>query len=140
MIARRLLALAAVPFALAAIAPDPAAPPTADHVSVLVGTWTCRTALGAQTHHVGTESDGTLDVVNDVYPEHRRVRLRHASYVANRLVTGMWCTHRRRLRPQEDHARRVYVRVGHMTAADARKACSLPTFLRDVATGGTRLR
>ena len=70
----------------------------------------------------------------------RRVCLRHASCVANRLVTGMWFTRGHRLRPQEDDLRCVHICIGLMTATDARETRTLPTCLRDVTTHGTRLR
>lgn len=63
---RVLRAAAALPLALSFVAAAPDAPPAADHVGLLAGTWSCRTLEGATTHHVGTRDGDRIEVRNDV--------------------------------------------------------------------------
>jgi hypothetical protein len=63
---RAVIACLLVPMLLGA-APE-AAPPAADHVSVLAEKWSCRTMRGAETHKTGTRTGDRIDVVNEVTP------------------------------------------------------------------------
>lgn len=58
--------------AIAAAAPVGAqSAPSTEHIDrsvMLAGRWTCRTAFGARTRHVGTLAGATLDIRNDVQP------------------------------------------------------------------------